>query len=245
MILRKIAKRSLFIACLFFLVGFLLITIFRINFYSIDSSVNLWIPSIQFEALTILAIGVAILFDTTSLVILSLIISGVLYLKNCKGKGLLLLGAMGSDAVLVSVLKSVEEVARPTNAIITDSGFSYPSGHSAGVIVFMGVLAYFVWQHWQSTRSRALIGVSLSVMVGVVGFDRVYLGVHWLSDVFGGWFFGAFWLSFVVLAFKQLQGEEKFESKKSSLVAKLLYVVAVLVSVFIILFSMFGNFTNS
>jgi len=209
MILRKIAKRHLFIEGLFFLMGFLLITIFRTNFHSIDTSVNLWIPSIQFGALTILAIGVAIIFDTTSLVILSLIISGVLYLKNYKMQGLLLLGAMGSDAVLVSVLKSVEEVARPTNAIMADSGFSYPSGHSAGVIVFMGVLAYFAWQHWQGTRSRALIGVGLSVVVGVVGFDRVYLGVHWLSDVFGGWFFGAFWLSFVVLVFRQLQGKGK------------------------------------
>jgi hypothetical protein len=73
----------------------------------------------------------------------------------------------------------------------------------------MGVLAYFAWQHWQGTRSRALIGFGLSVVVGVVGFDRVYLGVHWLSDVFGGWFFGAFWLSFVVLVFRQLQGEGK------------------------------------
>jgi undecaprenyl-diphosphatase len=135
----------------------------------------------------------------------------------------------------------VEEVA-DSNAIIADSGFLIR--YSAGVIVFMGVLAYFAWQHWQSTRSRALIGVSLSVVVGVVGFDRVYLGVHWLSDVFGGWFFGAFWLTFVVLVFQQLQGEEKFESKRLSLVAKLLYVVAVVVSVFVILFSMFGNFAN-
>ncbi len=201
-------------------------------------------PSIQFGTLTILATGVAIIFDTTSLVILSLIISGVLYLKNYKAHGLLLLGAMGGDAVVVSILKSVEHAARPTNAIMVDSGFSYPSGHSAGVIVFMGVLAYFAWQHWQGTGSRTLIGVGLGAVVGVVGFDRVYLGVHWLSDVFGGWFFGAFWLSFVVLVFRQLQGIGKFESERFSLVAKLLYVVAVVVSVFVVLFSMVGNFAH-
>ncbi len=201
-------------------------------------------PSIQFGALTILATGVAIIFDTTSLVILSLIISGVLYLKNYKEQGLLLLGAMGGDAVIVSVLKSVEHAARPTNAIMADSGFSYPSGHSAGVIVFMGVLAYFAWQHWKGTGSRALIGVGLGAVVGVVGFDRVYLGVHWLSDVFGGWLFGAFWLSLVILVFRQLQRIGKFESEKFSLVAKLFYVLAVAVSVFVVLFSMFGNFTH-
>ncbi len=237
-------KRVKFIACLVFLLGFLLVTIFRTSFHSIDTSVNLWMPSIQFGVLTILATGVAIIFDTTSLVILSLIISGVLYLKNYKVQGLLLLGAMGGDAVLVSVLKSVEHVARPANAIIADSGFSYPSGHSAGVIVFMGVLAYFAWQHWQGTRSRALIGVGLGAVVGVVGFDRVYLGVHWLSDVFAGWLFGVFWLSFVVLVFRQLHGVGKFESERFILVAKLLYVVAVVISVFVVLFSMFGNFLH-
>jgi undecaprenyl-diphosphatase len=240
--MQKLTKRTKFIACLIFLLGFLLITIFRTSFHFIDNSLNLWIPAIQFGTLTILATGVAIIFDTTSLVILSLIISGVLYLKNYKAQGLLLLGAMGGDAVVVSILKSVEHAVRPANAIIVDSGFSYPSGHSAGVIVFTGILAYFAWQHWQGTGSRALIGIGLGVAVGVVGFDRVYLGVHWLSDVFGGWFFGAFWLSFVVLVFQQLQEIGKFESERFSLVAKLLYVVAVVISVFVVLFSMFGNF---
>ena len=234
-------KRIHFIVCLVFLLGFLLVTIFRTSFHSVDNTVNLWIPSIQSGIITVLAKAVAIIFDTTSLVILSLLISGVLFLKNYKAQSLLLLGAMGGDAVLVSVLKSVDHVARPTNGIMADSGFSYPSGHSAGVVVFMGVLAYFAWQHWRGIRSRALIGVGLSVIVAVVGFDRVYLGVHWLSDVFGGWFFGAFWLSFVVLVFRQLRRAGKFESEKFGLIANLLFVVAVVISVFVVLNGVFGN----
>ena len=239
---QKLTKLVQFIACLVFLLGFSLVTIFRTSFQPIDISINLLTPSIQSGPITILATGVAIVFDTTSLVIISLIISGVLYFKNYKAQGLLLLGAMGGDAVLVSVLKSLYHVARPTNAIIADYGFSYPSGHCAGVVVFMGVLAYFAWQHWQDIRPRGLIGVGLGALVGGVGFDRVYLGVHWLSDVFGGWLFGAFWLSFVLLAFRHLQAAGKFESERFSLVANLLYVTAVVVSFFVVLFSMFGNF---
>jgi membrane-associated phospholipid phosphatase len=237
-------EQGLFVVCLVFLLGFLFVTVLRPSFHSVDVSVNLWIPSIQSSALTFLAQGVALIFDTASLVIFSLVISGVLFLKHYKPQGLFLLAAMGGNALLVSVLKTLEHVARPTNAIFPDTGFSYPSGHSAGCVVFGGVLAYFAWRHWQSTHSRALIGVDMGVVVGVVGFDRVYLNVHWLSDVFGGWLFGAFWLSFAVLLFRQLQVSGWLESERFGLVANWLYVAAVVVSVFVVLFSIFGNFLH-
>ena len=237
-------ERTLFIVCLVFLLGFLLVTLFRTSFHSVDVSVNLWIPTIQSGALTFLAKGVALIFDTTSLVIISIVVSGVLFLKNYKAQGLLLLGAMGGDALIVSALKALDHVARPTNGVMVDSGFSFPSGHSAGCIVFGGVLAYFAWRHWQSTRSRALIGVGMGVVVGVVGFDRLYLNVHWFSDVLGGWLLGAFWLVFVVLVFRQLQMAGKLESERFGLVAKLLYVGAVVVAVFVVLYGLFGNFLS-
>jgi hypothetical protein len=122
-----------------------------------------------------------------------------------------------------------------------DAGFSYPSGHSAGCIVFGGVLAYFAWRRWQSTRSRALIGSGLCVVVGVVGFDRLYLNVHWVSDVFDGWLFGAFWLSFVILVFRQLKLAGKFESERLGLIVNLLYLVAFVIAVFVALYGLICN----
>ena len=223
------------------LLGFLLLTFFRANFHSFDVGINLWVQSIQSNSLTFFAQGVASIFDAISLLIISLIISGVLFLKNYKAPGLLLLGAMGGDALIVSALKTLEHVARPTNGIFFDDGFSYPSGHSAGCIVFGGVLAYFAWRHWQSTRSRAFIGTGMGVVVGVVGFDRLYLNVHWASDVFGGWLFGAFFLTFVILVFRQLKLAGKFESDMFDLVANLLYLIAFVVAVFVVLYGLICN----
>ncbi len=227
-------KRTL-LFCIGFLLAFLLVTIFRPSFQSIDVAVNLWTPTIQSPILTFFAEGIAIVFDTTSLVIISIVISGILFLKKRKLEGLFLLGAMGGDALIVSILKALDHVARPANAIVSDTGFSYPSGHSAGVVVFMGVLAYFAWRHWRSTRARAAIGVSLGVLVGVVGFDRIYLNVHWLSDVLGGWLFGAFWLAFVILLFGWFERSVCFESKRVNVVANWLFVVAVIVAVLVAL----------
>jgi undecaprenyl-diphosphatase len=228
-------ERTLFSICLVFLFCFLFVTFFRKSFQPVDVAVNLWIPSIQSSALTFFAKWVALIFDTTSLVLFSLVISGILFLNNYKAQGLLLLGAMGGDALIVSGIKTVVNVARPTNGIMLDTGLSYPSGHSAGCIVFVGVLAYFAWRHWQSTRSRTLIGVGIGVVAGVVGFDRIYLNVHWLSDVFGGWLFGMLWLSFAVLVFRRLKIAGKLESETFGFVAKLLYAGAVVVAVFVVL----------
>lgn len=233
-------ERPLFIACLVALLGFLLVTFFRANFHSVDVGVNLWVPSIQSNSLTFFAQGVALIFDTISLVIISLVISGVLFLKNYKAHGLLLLGAMGGDALIISALKTLEHISRPTNAISFDTGFSYPSGHSAGCIVFGGVLAYFAWRHWQSRGSRVVIGVGLGIVIGVVGFDRVYLNVHWLSDVFGGWLVGAFWLLFVILVFRHLIVTGKFQSDKFNLIANVLFALAVVASVLIVVLGLFG-----
>jgi undecaprenyl-diphosphatase len=92
--------------------------------------------------------------------------------------------ALGGDALIVSVLKAIEHVTRPTNGILFDTGFSYPSGHSAGCIVFGGVLAYFAWRHWQKHAFESFNRAGIGAVVGVVGFDRIYLNVHWMSDVF-------------------------------------------------------------
>jgi membrane-associated phospholipid phosphatase len=245
-VIRRILKlprreRGLFLICLVFFLGFLFVTVFRPSFNSIDTSVNRWIPSIQSNPLTFFAKGIAVIFDTTSLDILSIVISGVLFLKHHKPHGLLLLAAMGGDGLIVSILKTLTHVTRPTNGIFSDIGFSYPSGHSAGCIVFGGILAYFAWQNWQSTRSRALIGVGMVGVVGVVGLDRVYLNVHWFSDVLGGWLFGAFWLSSAVFVFRLLQESGVFESERFSLIANWLYFVAVVVSIFVVVLTMFGS----
>jgi undecaprenyl-diphosphatase len=219
------------VVCLAFLTSFLIITALRPSFQSIDIQVNLWTPTIQSPTLTAIAKGIAFVFDTTSLVMISLVISGYLFIINRKPLGLLLLGAMGGDALLVEIIKNIERVARPTNAITEATSFSYPSGHSAAVVVFGGMLAYFAWRHWKSLRSRALVVVGWAVGISIVGFDRVYLNVHWFSDVLGGWLFGSFWLSFVIIVFGLLERAGKFRSHGFDVLANWLYVVAVVVSV--------------
>jgi undecaprenyl-diphosphatase len=232
----KISRNEQLLAfiCAIFLVTFLFITFFRGSFHSFDGEINSWIPSIQTSPLTDINLGFAVAFDTTSLVIFSMVIAGYLFLKKCRAEGLFLLGAMGGNALIVSIVKNLVESPRPSNGLFFSSGFSFPSGHTAGSIVFCGFIAFFALQHWKNARARASIGTGAFVVSSAVGFSRVYLNVHWFSDVIGAGMLGVFWLTGAVLVFKLLQDWGKFESEGFCRVSLALFVLAIVISVSVI-----------
>jgi undecaprenyl-diphosphatase len=74
--------------------------------------------------------------------------------------------------------------------------YSYPSGHSTLAVIVFGLAAVLWSDHWESNARRAgLIGLALLVSLAI-GFSRIYLGVHYPSDVLGGLLLGTAWSSF-------------------------------------------------
>jgi undecaprenyl-diphosphatase len=201
------------VVCIAFFVAFITFSIFKTNFQSIDAAVNLWIITLHNSTAILVAKILSIIFDTIILSIVSLIIAGVLFIKNQKTLSLLLLTTVGGNALFVAIIKTLTQVARPENQLLSGSGYSYPSGHSAGVIVFMGLIVYSAWLNWHnSKRAKILSSTSFGLVVAFVSFDRIYLNVHWLSDVVGGCLFGAFWLSFCIAVYELLNLTGKFKS---------------------------------
>jgi len=235
-------ERLLTLVCAVSLVAFLLVTFFRGSFHSFDVGVNVWIPSIQSNPLTFVTQGIAVVFDTTTLVLFSLVIAGYLFFKNYRAEGLLLLGAMGGVALIVSVVKGLVQSPRPLNGLIVSSGFSFPSGHTAGSIVFCGSIAFLAWRHWKSTKDRTSIATGFVVVTSLVGFSRIYLSVHWFSDVLGAGMFGVFWLSSVVLVFQFLRDRGKFQSERFRSIAMYLFILAIIVTAFAVVYSLLGNY---
>ena len=74
-------------------------------------------------------------------------------------------------------------------SIAPESTFSFPSGHAMGSITVAMVLVLLAWQ----TRWRWWVALPMAVFVAMVGFSRVYLGVHYPSDILAGWAFAAAW----------------------------------------------------
>jgi membrane-associated phospholipid phosphatase len=76
-------------------------------------------------------------------------------------------------------------------------GFAFPSGHTTAATVAAGLVAWTVSRHLTSARGRAAVWIAASAWALGVGWSRVWLGVHWPTDVLGGWLFAG---SFLLVA---------------------------------------------
>ena len=196
----------------FSLIGFLFTALAKSAFSTIDLDVNSWSASIQTYSATRIAEIIAYGFDTTVLFVISLLIAAFLFYKNHRMWSILLTGAMVGVAVIITILKSLVHSARPLNGLMQETEFSFPSGHVTSTTVLFGFLFYFIWRNWKTSNTRLPSVIFLISVELVVGFSRIYLNVHWLSDVLGGYLLGAFWLTFSLLAFQRLGKIQKFRS---------------------------------
>jgi undecaprenyl-diphosphatase len=77
--------------------------------------------------------------------------------------------------------------------VFTEHFFSFPSGHSALIITLFGFLTYCIWRNFRTWKIRVNSFFLFGALITLVGFSRLYLGVHFLSDVLGGYLIGFFW----------------------------------------------------
>ncbi|OOZ17227.1 hypothetical protein BOW28_07195 [Solemya velum gill symbiont] len=97
------------------------------------------------------------------------------------------------------LLKAGLQVARPPNAALTN--WSFPSGHAVHATVIYGFLAVLLATRLPQERRWLVYAVTI-VLVLLIGFSRLYLGVHWFSDVIAGWVLGLLWISVLGLAWR-------------------------------------------
>lgn len=111
--------------------------------------------------------------------------------------------ATGVGGLLVRVLKDTFERARPLHdhALTDTTSWSFPSGHAAGAVFVYGMLGYFILRHAPSIWHIPIALVTLGVIV-FVGFSRVILQVHYLSDVLAGFAVAGAWIALWIAAFE-------------------------------------------
>lgn len=79
-------------------------------------------------------------------------------------------------------------------AFYPEHNFSFPSGHATTGMALFGMLAYFAYRHMHAGKQRQLVLSAAAVLIVLIGFSRIYLGVHFLSDVLAGFLLGAMWV---------------------------------------------------
>lgn len=109
--------------------------------------------------------------------------------------------AAGGSVILDVSLKLSFHRARPTPFVgMAPSSYSFPSGHSLSSFCFYGVLAGLLCAHIQSAALRKAIWSAAALLVLAIGISRIYLGVHYPTDVIAGYIAAAAWVSSLLLA---------------------------------------------
>ena len=115
-----------------------------------------------------------------------LAILSFIFIKN-KKIGLAIIGNLGISALLNNILKMILQRPRPTGyRLIEETGYSFPSGHSMASMAFYGFFIYLVYKNVKNKYIKWGLIAVLSLLIVLIGLSRVYLGVHYLSDVLGG-----------------------------------------------------------
>jgi membrane-associated phospholipid phosphatase len=115
-------------------------------------------------------------------------------------------------------LKSFFERERPNvNRIIEADGFSFPSGHSMGSMTYYGFLGYLVIRSKYKPLSKLGWVILFGLVILLIGISRIYLGVHYPSDVLAGYMAGSVWLVLCIslLEIVYLYKENKYQTTKS------------------------------
>ena len=118
------------------------------------------------------------------IILLTVILIAVI--KN-KKIGLSILANLAIITILNQLLKRILQRPRPTEyRIIEESGYSFPSGHSMISMAFYGYLIYLIYKYVENKNVKWILISLLSVLICLIGISRIYLGVHYTSDVLGG-----------------------------------------------------------
>lgn len=105
-----------------------------------------------------------------------------------------LLVSVGGSAITVYALKHIFYRARPlAEALYLETGSSFPSGHATMAMALYGFLFYIVWRHDKHPLKNPF-AIFLAILIILVGISRLYLGVHYFSDVLAGYVIGFVWI---------------------------------------------------
>ena len=118
-----------------------------------------------------------------------------------------LVASVLTGEVVKDAIKEIVTRPRPPVALhaVVEDGWSFPSGHATAAVALYGFLIYATWK-FAPAPWRIPLTLLFSAIILLVGFSRMYLGVHYASDVIGGFAVGAFFLWLGILLAKRLSG---------------------------------------
>jgi len=171
-----------------------------------DAFVRDSVHSFATPILTQLAIFLSFVGDWPFLTILGLAIFGFLLYIQWKREAVIFLITNVGELTLNLSLKLIYQRSRPEPLFeyAVPNSYSFPSGHALGSFCFFGILAWIVAANVKSTMGKIEIYVTAALLILSIGLSRIYLGVHYPSDVLAGYLVASVWTLTVIFADRSL-----------------------------------------
>lgn len=202
----KIILLSIFIFTFVFVSRYAL----RSDLGILDESVYGFISSFRSPILT--SIFTTISFFSSPLFLLIISIFLLFVFKN-KKYSLLSFMNLVLVAFLNQILKLIFSRPRPFEWMITEeSGYSFPSGHAMVSAAFYGMIIYLIWRTGINKKYKILWTGILSILILLIGVSRIYLGVHYTSDIIGGFTLS---LSYLLISTSLIEYYLKWQKNKT------------------------------
>ncbi|OPX41988.1 undecaprenyl pyrophosphate phosphatase [Ruminiclostridium hungatei] len=187
--------------------GVLYVTVVFNNIQGFDTSVYSVVSKMISEKMTSFMRAVSFFASGLFLSSASVVFIPGIFIKKRKYSfysAIIILNIALSSLVNVGLKWMINRV-RPDILQLTEvSGLSFPSGHSMAAACFYGFFIYLCCRYLKSGYKIAVTAV-LAALICLIGLSRIYLGVHYASDVLGGFSFGVFWIGAITLIIEKLQ----------------------------------------
>lgn len=176
---------------------FLIITFFVIKYDNlvIDQSIYNFFYNFSSSQATVIFLIITFLASKEFIILMCLIFILISLRKRKYQTSFLIILNIVISLLLNQTFKAIIRRERPFELmIVNESGYSFPSGHSMTALIFYGYFIYLTWESNLKKISKILITILNIILILLVGISRIYLGVHYPTDVIGAYFLGLFYL---------------------------------------------------
>ncbi|MBW5447013.1 phosphatase PAP2 family protein [Cohnella sp. CFH 77786] len=146
-----------------------------------------------------------------------LIMAFLFFVLRHRWELLLFVVVMIGSTLLNKIMKELFGRERPDiHRLAEEAGYSFPSGHAMASFALYGILTYLLWRHITSGAGRTVLVAVCALMFLGIGTSRIYLGVHYPSDVLGGYLASGAWLGLSIGAYERWSRKRRAAGRRAS-----------------------------
>jgi membrane-associated phospholipid phosphatase len=170
--------------------------------FAFDKNFLLWLHQFANPTLDQLMLFTTEIGNPTTVVTVAVITLAILWWRSYRLEAMVFAITCLGGAILNTGLKLFFSKVRPQlwKQLIVETSFSFPSGHAIGSIVLYGFIAYLLASFYP--KYSPIIYTLVVILIGMIGISRLYLGVHWLTDIIAGYGVGFLWLMVCITILK-------------------------------------------